>query len=310
MKILTDFLNAQKPCAVAMGLFDGVHLAHRQVIREMVALSEKQGLVPTVLTFSMGRVRPERKQGQQLLLSDRLKFEQFAELGVCQVIEPDFADIRDVGPEAFVRDFLAGRLGARALVCGYDFRFGKGAAGDGELLSRCGRTLGITVQVVPPFYKDGAPVSSTRIRECLLAGEVNEANALLGRPFCIRETVSQGNHLGNKMGYPTINQMFAPGFLVPKFGVYATAVQIGDKRYKGVTNVGVKPTVAEEGQAPLAETFILGFDGILYNREVELQFIHFLRPERRFPNLEELYSEIHRNVRQVEQMEDLLYPLA
>lgn len=306
MNITTNVIRAQEPCAVALGLFDGVHLAHQQVIREMAALSESRGLVPTVLTFSMDHARPEKKRGQQLLLREELKLEEFQKLGVRQVICPEFEDIRDYAPAEFVRDFLRDRMKAQAVICGYDFRFGKNAVGGVDILAAEGQKLGIQVKVVPPFYKDGAPVSSTRIRECLLAGDAEEAHALLGRPFFIREKVAQGNRLGNRMGYPTINQAFRPGYLVPKHGVYATVVRIGEKRYKGITNAGVKPTVAGEEQLPLAETFILGYSGTLYHQEVELSFIRFLREERRFSNLDELYSEIRRNVQQVEEMQDLI----
>lgn len=303
MEKITTFSAVKGPCAVALGLFDGVHLAHRQVIGEMVAMAKARHLIPTVLTFSLHHSVPRKKAGQKLLMSEELKLEEFASLGVEQVVMPDFDDIRDVEAEDFVIRMLLEQMNAKALVCGYDFRFGKNAAGDVTMLQEYGRRFRVEIKVIPPYDKDGAAVSSTRIRQLLLDGDIREANVLLGKPFSIRTVVERGNHLGNKMGYPTINQPFEEGCLVPLYGVYATVVQVGGARYKGVTNVGVKPTVAKEGQQPLAETFILKFDKQIYNQPVTLSFVRFVRKERKFPNLDELYEEIRRNVRQVEEMD-------
>ena len=286
-----------KPASAALGLFDGLHLGHRAVIGAAAA----QGLRTAVFTFSFDRPELVTKPDFAAILSDTRRAEVFARLGVELLCEPPFSAVHDLSPREFVTDVLVARLGVRAIACGEDFRFGKGAAGDAELLSALCRELGLRLTVVPPVLRDGAPVSSTRIRALLREGRMPEAAALLGEPYTIDFPVAHGRQLGRRMGYPTINQIFPAGMLLPKFGVYAAVAEVDGKHFPAVTNIGVKPTLGGV-DAPSAETTILGFEGDLYGRRVPVQLISFLRPEQRFDSVESLFAQVARDAGRAEKV--------
>ena len=194
---------------------------------------------------------------------------------------------------------------AKAVFCGEDFRFGKNAAGDTRLLRAACQKNGVRFEIVRPVLDDGVPVSSTRIRAALREGDVPLANRLLGSPYMTCGTVVHGRHMGHSLGFPTINQLFSPEDLIPRFGVYATIVEVDGKEYVGATDIGVKPTVGD-GYAPAAETFILDFDGDLYGRNIVIRYYAFLRGEKRFDSLEELTKTVLDNAKQAK---GLLEPL-
>ncbi len=146
------------------------------------------------------------------------------------------------------------------------------------------------LNIIQPVLLDGKPVSSTRIRQAILDGRMDDASRMLGRRFCIRLKVEHGNQIGRMLDFPTINQVFPRFHIVPRYGVYSTIVNIDGKLYGGVTNVGVKPTVGSDG--PLAETYILDFSGDLYGKTVEVYFFRFVRPERRFESIDRLREQI------------------
>ena len=204
-------------------------------------------------------------------------------------------------PESFFNGILRNFMHAGAIFCGDDFHFGKGASGDTALLQRYCKDAGIRFEVVPPLLDDGAPVSSTRIRAALREGDIPLANRLLGYPYMTDGEVVHGRHLGRKLGFPTINQLFSPEDLIPRFGVYATIAEIDGKRYVGATDIGVKPTVGE-GYAPAAETYLLDFDGDLYGKNITLSYYAFLRGERKFSSLAELTETVLRNAAQAKDM--------
>lgn len=276
--------------SLALGVFDGVHIGHQAVIGE-AACGGEDGLLSAVFTFDMKQMRPSRKEGQALILTDSLKQQKIAEMGISLLLDVPFETVRELSPKAFVRDVLYGRLSAKKVVCGYDFRFGKNAAGTPETLASLGKELGIEVLTVPPMMENGKAVSSTRIRYALMAGEIETANRLLGYPYTYDMPVTEGLKNGRKMGVPTINQEFAPGQLIPKFGVYASHVLLDGKTYLGMTNIGVKPTI-DGVRSPLAETYIVGIDRDLYGRKVPVSLFAYLREEKKFSGLEELSAVV------------------
>ncbi len=287
-----------KKTVVALGLFDGVHLGHAAVIDKACSLARSFGAVPAVFTFSVDGDRPDKKKNQGLITTDSVKHDLFERLGVSAVFTPKFEQIKDISAESFVNGVLIDALGANAIVCGHDFHFGKGAAASvGELTvhaeqRRCG------VWVVPAKKSpDGEVISSTRIRALLEEGKIKEANELLGYCYRIDFEVESGRHLGSKLGFPTINQAYAAGYAVPKFGVYAAAAFVKGKYYPAVANVGVKPTVGGV-ENPLAETYIMGVDSDLYGKHVNVSFLDFLRPEKKFDSIDELKRQIAINSRQ------------
>ncbi len=284
--------------AVALGLFDGVHRGHQSVIRAAVSEST---LTPAVFTFQFDQKDLITKPHFARILSPALKVRKLEELGVQVMFEPLFSSIMSMEPESFFNGILRNFMHAGAIFCGDDFHFGKGASGDTALLQRYCKDAGIRFEVVPPLLDDGAPVSSTRIRAALREGDIPLANRLLGYPYMTDGVVVHGRHLGRKLGFPTINQLFSPEDLIPRFGVYATIAEIDGKRYVGATDIGVKPSVGE-GYAPAAETYILDFDGDLYGKNITLSYYAFLRGERKFASLAELTETVLYNAQQAKEL--------
>ena len=275
-------LPAGSTCA-ALGLFSGLHLGHMAVINQMLALAKAGGLKPLVFTFTAERHAPAAKGSMTGLLSFEQMCALLSQAGVGQIVCPEFDEFCALTPERFVREVLYTRLGVAGVVCGFDYRFGKDALGDTNSLRALCARLGIAAEVVPAVLVDGQPAASRRIRALVESGEIPAANRLLGRHFAIDFEVVRGRQLGRTLGLPTINQVFPPGFTLPRFGVYATRSCLGGKIYSSVTNVGVKPTVGSE--AVLAETYIQDFSGDLYGERVNVEFVQFLRPEQTFPDL-------------------------
>lgn len=289
--------------AVALGLFDGVHRGHQAVIRAAADCAPE--LMPAVFTFRFDTRAVITKKQFGTLLRPELKAKKLEENGIRFMLEPPFSTIMKMEPESFIQGILFNFMHAKAVFCGKDFRFGKNAAGDTRLLRAACQKNGVRFEIVRPVLDDGVPVSSTRIRAALREGDVPLANRLLGSPYMTCGTVVHGRHMGHSLGFPTINQLFSPEDLIPRFGVYATIVEVDGKEYVGATDIGVKPTVGD-GYAPAAETFILDFDGDLYGRNIVIRYYAFLRGEKRFDSLEELTKTVLDNAKQAK---GLLEPL-
>lgn len=276
--------------AVALGLFDGLHLGHRDVLRRVTELAA-DGFCPAVFTFETDTVTSKGEGGVEVLLSRELKYEFFERLGIAYLLSPDFAEIRSMSAEDFVRAILFERLNAGAVVCGKDFTFGRGGkSGAAELTTLCGE-YGIQVIVIPPALVDGEVVSSTLIRKCITDGDIEKANRLLGYEFQFRLPVVKGNELGRTMNFPTINQYFPKRQIVPRFGVYYSRTEIDGKAYFSITNVGIKPTIGNE-TAPLAETYIMDYSGDLYGQSIRVSLNAFIRPEIKFSGVQALFAQI------------------
>ena len=201
--------------------------------------------------------------------------------------------MRALTPEAFVDTILRDRLHATALTCGYNYRFGKDGAGDVALLQTLCAQRHMALTVVPPVSVDGQPVSATAIRQQLAAGDMPAVRRRLSRCWGLSLPVVSGQHLGGRLGMPTVNQPIPAALALPRFGVYASAVEIGDETYVGVTNIGIRPTVG--AAAPLAETWIQDFSGDLYGQTVRVYPVEFLRPEQKFADLDTLTAQVHRD---------------
>lgn len=276
------------PCAVALGRFDGLHNGHKAVIE-----CAKKGKKPlfSVLTFSYSPQDFEDMNLAKGILTDYQKARAIEGLGADVLFTLPFVKIRHLSPEAFVKVVLADSLKAELVCCGYDFRFGKNAAGIPEDLKRLCSQYGIEVKIVPPVCDDGRPISSTRIRWHIENGEINEASRLLGYRYGLEFPVESGSKRGRLLGFPTINQSLPENFVLPKRGVYASCVIIGKRRYSSVTNIGVKPTVSDTGKVN-AETFIEGFSGDLYDKMVKVELYDYLRSERKFESVDALRNQI------------------
>lgn len=286
--------------AVAMGLFDGLHYGHKTVIRYAADIAENNpGIEPAVFTFDTASVTSKGNGGVECILSREMKFELIEQLGVKYIYSPDFMNFKDLTGEEFVELVLCGKLSAKFAACGEDFRFGKGAKCGVEELDRLCRKHGIRLYVVPPVReRQGIRISSTMIRELIRNGDIEQANLLLGSHFTMKLPVAYGRQLGRTLDFPTINQYLPKRQVMPRFGVYASKTEAMGKIYRSVTNIGVKPTVGSE--APLAETYIIGFDGSdLYGETAKISLISFIRPEMKFDGVEALKAQIARDTQAV-----------
>lgn len=293
MKIIRNLENKEKnPTAVALGFFDGVHLGHRKVISGAAGQSSK-GLTPTVFTFSDMPSAKIKKRSPGLLTTNSEKARIMEELGIELLYSVDFDSIRDLSHEEFLEEVIYKTLNAKMIFCGENYRFGKNALGNYSFLMKRGKDYGIETVLVESVILDGQPVSSTRIRNCIENGRIKEANKMLGRYFGVSQTIVAGNKIGRTMGTPTINQQVPPGGVLPRFGVYASAVTVKGKTYCGVTNVGIKPTVGSK--TPLYETWIIDFSGDIYGETADIRLLEFIRPERKFEGLDQLKAEIFKN---------------
>ncbi len=265
------------PRAVAIGTFDGVHLGHRAVI----GAAAGAGLRPTVVTFDP-HPRAVLGSGVELLATLERRLELLADAGVDDVLVVEFTrGLASLDPEAFAQDYLLG-IGARVLVAGHDFRFGRDRAGDLDLLRR----FGIDAREVP--LVEG--VSSTRIRDLAREGDVTAAAALLGRPLEVEGVVGGGDRRGAGLGFPTANLTVPADLLVPAHGIYAGAV--GDHR--AAVSIGVNPHYG--GTERRVEAFVLDFEGDLYGRRLVVELWRRLRDERAFPDEAALVAQIAQDV--------------
>lgn len=286
------------PSAVAIGLFDGIHRGHLALLAATRRAAAARGLSAVVLTFDDD---PALKPSVPRILSLEDRLRGFRDAGMETAVVLPFSAVRDMSPEAFVEDVLLHRLGARLAVVGYNFRFGRGGAATAEDLSTLLRAAGADAIALPAVTcRDGSPVSSSRIRAAVEAGDLPLATELLGHPFSLTLPVVHGRALGRTIGIPTVNQAIPCGALLPKRGVYATEAIVFGRAYPAVTNVGMRPTVS--GDRLSVETHIVGFSGDLYGTRPTVRFLSFLRAERKFPSLEALQAEILQNTEEAKRI--------
>lgn len=261
---------------VVLGNFDGVHIGHQALIAEGRRLSDKLDLSLIVWTFDT------IPSPAITSVSDRETL--LRSYGVDKVVTDSFASVKGMSCEEFVTDILEKKLNCAVCVCGYNYSFGKGGIGTPTMLTELCKPLGIEVAVVDRVTLDGKDVSSTRVRGLLSDGDVTGAYKLMGRYFFLTGIVEKGAEKGRALGIPTAN-LYPVGRCLPKNGVYATVTTLPDgRRLPSVTNVGERPTL-DDGRGLSAETHIIGFDGDLYGKEIRVDFIEFIRSERRFPSL-------------------------
>lgn len=277
-----------------------MHLGHQSVIHKAVDLIPR-GIAPAVFTFETDTITTKGQGGVDVILSHDLKYEFLAGIGVQYIYSPDFLNFKNLTPMEFVRYVLRDKFRAKYVICGDDFKFGKGGVcGYHELKTLCAEN-GIEVIVAEPVILDGDVVSSTRIRKHIINGEIGEANKLLGYDFQFKIPVSHGNEIGRTINFPTINQYLPKRQIVPKFGVYASKTEIDGRIYKSITNIGIKPTVGGE-KTPLAETNIFDFSGDLYGKIMRVGLRSFIRPEVKFSSLDELQAQINNDTLTVKEM--------
>ena len=282
--------------AIALGFFDGVHIGHAALLNKTKERAAEHGLMPSVLSFD---VHPDNlvRGGRVELINSAIGREDIIRrcFGIDNVVFIHFNRHIMQMPWQQFADSVMDELQAAWIVVGHDFRFGYRGEGTAEKLRDYCAACGVGVDIIPPVMLDGQIVSSTHIRELIREGNIREANRWLGHPHSLSDTVHSGYHLGTKLGTPTINMFFPEGVLVPRHGVYATRVVLGDgSSYIAVTNVGVRPTVSKEDLVSV-ESHLLDYEGNLYGRQARVEFYEFLRDEQRFSGFEELSAQIRQD---------------
>ena len=286
----------EKKRVIALGFFDGVHIGHSALLREVLAIAEEKQLIASVITYDMHPHALVTGRSVPLINSaeDRARLMKSL-FGIDDVIILHFdRETSNMPWDEFVCT-LASEFGAMHLIAGHDHRFGRDGEGNAELLQAKCAELGIGCDIVEPVTHRGELSSSTLIRGFLKSGDIASANEYLGHPHVLTDYVRYGYRLGRKLGTPTINMTFGEGVLVPAYGVYATRVRLdGDGIHLGVTNIGTRPTVSD-GTAVTAETHILDFQGNLYGHNVQLEFFARIRGEIKFEDTDALRAQIRRD---------------
>ncbi len=286
--IIKNSASFEKGCAVAVGSFDGVHLGHKAMIESLSNEAKKRNIPAVAVTFDVGN-SPKSSLGA--LANEEKKRRLLSEYGADVIISFPFDELKRMSAEDFAKNILLDTLNAKAVVCGYDFRFGNDKKGDFALLQEILSPFGVEVVTPSVVLFDENPISSTAIRNLISNGNVELANRLLGYEFSFESEIITGRQLGRTLGFPTANQKYDKTLVPLRFGVYAVKCVLGGNTYNGVANFGIKPTV-DDSNEPVCETFIFDYCGDCYGETAEIRFLSFIREEKRFSSLDELSRQV------------------
>lgn len=280
--------------SVALGTFDGLHKGHIKVIENAIKAADNNSLTPTVLLFNVHPLSVITGKTPPKLIPDEQREEIIRSLGA-EIRIIDFEKVYTYSKNEFFYDILINEMNVGAISCGENYRFGVNAEGDvGFLKTECEKN-GVSLLISPIVSENGEAVSSTKIRSLIINGEIEKANEMLGRLFSYSSKVLDGKHLGRKLGIPTINQAVGNGLVIPKKGVYASFTTVDGKRFKSITNIGLRPTV-ENTPKVNSETHILDFNGNLYGKNPTVELVSFMRDEKKFESVSQLREQIERDI--------------
>ena len=286
---------------VTIGVFDGVHLGHKYLISQLNELARQRGLRSVVITFHRHPQEVLTPHSQPPFLTDSTeKADLLKKEGVDSVIILTFTKkLSRLSAREFLI-LLKTKLKMRSLVIGPDFAMGRDNEGDIPTLRQLGEEIGFTLTVIPPAVKNGETVSSTAIRNALVAGDMEKVRLLMGRPFSLHGKVIHGKGRGVGLGFPTANLDVLPGQAVPGDGVYATLVDVNGRIYLSLTNVGMNPTFGNANRT--VESYLFDLRGDLYGREIKIEFVHKIRDEIKFNNPGQLTLQINQDIQQAKEM--------
>ena len=293
MKLYKTITPLNMSTAVALGCFDGVHLAHRKVLEQVINCKD-EGLTPAMFTFA----DYYQKGVTTRIYTQDEKLSELEKIGIEQVICVPFSLVYLMSAEDFVADVLKTAMGAKKVFCGYNYKFGRGGTADVATLKYLCAQHGIEVYVYDEVQLREETVSSTRIRSLLAEGELEFANEMLTKPFAIRGEIVHGQALGRKLGIPTINIEADSTKLLPKYGVYSALVYFdtSETPLRAALNIGIRPTLG--GNSPTVEAFLIdSVNGDFYGHMAKAELIKYIRPERKFANLQELQAAIENDVK-------------
>lgn len=292
MKVITQTAEYEGAgCVVTLGKFDGIHRGHRQLLHKVLEAG-KQGLKTLVFTFDRSPLQLFSSDPVSVLFTEQEKRDYLAQLGMDVYVSYPFTkETAAMEPERFIREILVNELHAKKIVVGTDYRFGKQRKGDVGLLAAFAAECGYELEAVEKLkYKDEI-ISSTRIREALKGGNIEDAAAMLGRPYSFSGMIVHGKSLGHTLGFPTINLRIPKEKVLPPYGVYCSKTWVDRTCYFGISNLGCKPTVQKEAQYGV-ETHLLGCTDNLYEKYATVQLLHHTRREVQFPTIEALKEQL------------------
>lgn len=299
MEIITDNKkNIDSITTVALGNFDGIHLGHKELIDTTVNLSKKNKTIPSVLTFDTNFNQFKLGSKDKSLMSDKQKQTILKQLGIELLYIVKFCEeIKNMSPEEFIRKVILEKLNADTVVVGFNFKFGCNALGDIKVLEELSRKYKFKSVIMPPVMKDDSLVSSTLIRRLISQGDICSANKMLGRNYSMRGKVISGKGRGKKLGFATANLKCDIDYVSPMNGVYETIVKYDNQEYKSITNIGINPTFADVSFS--IETHIIDFNKDIYNEYIEIEFIKFIRKEKKFDTIDDLINQVNRDIKKV-----------
>lgn len=285
----TDFY-IEGPTAVTLGKFDGIHRGHQKLMQRILDIEKADPSVrSTAFVFN------SNKNDQLMTAAEQKRL--IAEMNISYLVNCPFVpEITGMLPEEFVRDVLLGKLHASHIVVGTDFRFGYKRSGDTGVLKDLQDKYGYRLDIIEKEKYMGREISSTYVREALSAGSMELAKTLLGRNYTVEGTVVRGRHMGTGMGMPTANLVPPAEKMLPPNGVYISETVMDDQVYRGVTNVGYKPTIGETFKGVETYMFGIGSKDELYGREIRVSLLHYLRPEVRFDSIDSLKAQIRKDI--------------
>lgn len=303
MKIFQNFrgFSSGKPLALSLGMFDGVHLGHQSIISELKRIASEKNLESAVLTFwPHPRLVFNPNEDLKLLNTLEEKTTLLENFGIENLFLKNFdEEFRNLTGEEFVKQVLVGKLNIKHLIVGHDHVFGKNRSGDFQLLEKLAPKLGFSVEQMEAVNIYNNNISSTKVRNALLEGNIKEANLMLGYNYSLTGTVVHGKKIGRTIGYPTANIETDSLKLLPKKGAYIVEVSLGGNNYKGMLSIGTNPTV--NGQKLTTEVYILDFNEDIYGKEITVKFRDFLHEEIKFEGLEKLIERLDEDRRLTEE---------
>jgi riboflavin kinase/FMN adenylyltransferase len=295
---LAELATLNRPIHLAIGVFDGVHLGHQQVIGQAVAFARAAGATSVVVTFDPHPVRVlQPDKAPSLLTSVGHKLRLFEQLGVDAVLVFRFTcEFSETPPERFLDELVAAAQNLRQICVGTRFQFGHNRAGNARVMEKHAARLGYTVTEIPPVHTaDGEMISSSAVRQHVLHGHLDRAAVMLGRPFSLLGTVEPGDHRGRELGFPTAN-LNLHNEVLPPDGVYAGRARLGVQELDGVINVGLRPTFTHATPGRLVEVHLLDFTGNLYGSDLEVALVRKLRGELIFSSVDALQKQIRADI--------------
>ncbi|CAH2213974.1 bifunctional riboflavin kinase/FAD synthetase [Tepidibacter aestuarii] len=301
MKIITDLqdVNIEQDTVVTIGNFDGVHKGHQKIIKDTISIAKKKKMKSVLFTFANHPVNFFEKDKLKNIITKEDKYEIINEMGIDIVVSIPFNEfITKLDPKEYIQEILLDKLHAKQVVIGHDFRFGQNRGGNAQFLENMGGIYGFDVKVMDPICMEEIRISSTYVRNLLELGHVDKVSEFLGRPYELKGTVVHGKKIGKDiLGFPTINLRYDENILIPKIGVYQTKVNIDGKIYDGATNIGYSPTVKQNEFT--VETYILKYDGDLYEKEVSINFIRRIRDEIKFDTIQDLKKQMNMDIENI-----------